>query len=189
MKQAWKPVTLFAVLALVAGCAAPQAPLTHDEFWTALTLEGLEVDPPGDLQDLVDDSEIIVVGKIREVLRGPVEEGGYDEYAPIAQLNVHVDQVLVGEAAHGEILKVIVARQGAVPVEDLAASIPTESLTFFLEDAGVLDFLSPTYRVGIVEEKADGSLSTVRDHAQTEAILGEAKTQADLVEDIKVAAK
>lgn len=181
MKRMWAPVSISIALLLMTGCASGAETLSSEEFWTGIQINGLEVDPPEDVEELVDQSELVVTGTIVDVTRGPVEEAGFDEYAPIAQLSVKVDQVLAGETGEST-LKVIVARQELVSVEELAESIPKVPITMFLMDAGYADYYSPSARIGIVAENGDGTLETVRDPESSDVLTREVGTQAELEE-------
>lgn len=184
MKRMLVTLAIPVALLIMTGCAADAQNPSSDEFWAGVQVTGLEADTPESIEELVDQSNLIVTGTIVDVSRGPVEEAGFDDYSPIAQLDVKVDQVLAGEETASTV-KVIVARQELVSVEDLADSIPQEPVTMFLMDAGYSDYYSPSARIGIVAEKSDGSLESVRDPESSEIFTREAGTQAELEKHIE----
>ena len=169
---------------LAAGCATTVSPNEAASFWSGLRTEPAEVNPPQDLDDLVDRVKIVVTGRIVKVSPGPGADAGYSPEETIAQLTVMVDKVLEGNVSTDRI-EVIVPRQPLVSPAQLDANIPDQQLMLFLVPLTYkTNYYSITTNKAIIAESKTGP-ETVLEPESSEAITGKTGSLDELSTEVR----
>jgi hypothetical protein len=158
------------------GTTTPgQGPVTVEEsvFWDMHRGSALEVDPPQNLQDLVNKAEVIVVGPIEKVSSGPVDihhlpEGDIVNESTV--LTIRTDRTLKGQADETVQVWMSGPAQGPTATKILG----TESTTWFLEPSGVKGLAIMVSELGVVGPNDHGRVVTLRSPVESPVIVGRA---------------
>ena len=160
MKKPW--ALALAPLAIMSLTACSQEPLTADSLWSAVRdSSAMEVEPARSLDDLVDESTLIVRARIDRITAGPdlvvTPEG---EEARLPSLLLHLDVVETEAGTAPANLTVHVQDYG----EELRPTDvpPQDEYVWFLKPSGIEDFYMTSKFAGVIGE-LDGEITTVSD--------------------------
>lgn len=154
-------------LAACVACSSPEATAPSEiDFWDALAVDAMEVDPPEDLAGLVSRSPTIVVGEIVDVEEVPAQVSGLPEDVAVVALEIEVSEVVVaGDLGDQHTIGVVRPREAAISVRELRANLPASGtdIVFFLKPAEYGGYYATTSDLGAIGLNDSGSLVTVFD--------------------------
>lgn len=168
-----------APLIIVSIAACSQEPLTAHDLWSEVReSSAMEVEPARSLDDLVDESTLIVRARIDRITSGPdlvlAPEG---EEVRLPSLIFHLDVVESQAGTAPTTLKVHIQDYG----EELRPTDmpPQDEYVWFLKPSGIEDFYMTSKFAGVIGE-LDGEITTVSDSSD-----GVVENDWDALDDVE----
>jgi len=165
--------------AVLTSCSATD-PLSSDEFWQGQRFVHVEeVDPADDLNELVEDSSLIVQGAVVRTEAGPESRHPQDDGTVYTSkstvLTVSVSQVIVGTPV--DEVKVWTSQEN--PNDRAPGALPEAEFLWFLKPSDRPEFFLLTSMTGVIGLDDSGRLVTFRDPNVTADIIPEGVTDLE----------